>query len=58
MQKINSSVPQSIKVFGTFLLNVLNDKTKGQELLKQAKILKETFRSEVNDKKDEMNFES
>ena len=29
MQKINPNVPQSIKVFGTFLLNVLNDKTKG-----------------------------
>ena len=58
MQKINPNVPQSIKVFGSFLVNVLNDRTKGQELLKQAKQIKETYRQEMVDKKEDVNIDT
>lgn len=57
MQKIKSDVPQALKVFGTFLVNVLNDKTKGQELLKQAKELKENYQQNMKDQKDDIFFE-
>lgn len=37
MQKINPNVPQTIRVFATFMINVLNDNKKGSELLLEAK---------------------
>lgn len=40
------------------MLNVLNDKTKGLELLKEAKIVKDSLRQDMMENKDEINLET